>query len=77
MSDIAIDEIMAQIDNFSYDEKITLMQAFRSALRRNSKKIHLHSSNHKKTVHTNALKGILKDSSVTLEDARNARLSRQ
>lgn len=77
MSDFAVNDIMARLNEFSYDERKTLFQALKASLKRKPKKIRLARGNGKEAVHTKALTGILKGSTVTLEEARDERLARQ
>ncbi len=77
MSDIALHDVMAHLDDFSYEEKKTLFEVLKKALKRKPKKIRLARGNNKEPVHTKTLMGILKGSTVTLEEARDERLARQ
>ena len=77
MSDFAVSDIMAHINDFSYAERQTLFQAFKDSLKHKPKKIRLARGNNKEPVITNSLLGIFKDTSVTLEDVRDERMARQ
>lgn len=79
MSDFAMNDIVARIDDFSYEEKQTLFQALRSSLKHQPKprRIRLARGNNKEPVITKSLLGIFKDTSITLEDIRDERLARQ
>ena len=77
MSDFALSDIMAHINDFSYDDRRTLFQALKVSLKRKPKKIRLARGNGGATPITDSLIGIFKDSTVTLEEARDERLARQ
>lgn len=77
MSDYAVSDIMAHINDFSYDERKSLFQALKASLKRKPKRIRLARGNGKEAVITKSLTGILKGSTVTLEEARDERLARQ
>ena len=77
MSDFAVSDIMEHINDFSYDERKTLFQALKASLKKKPKRIRFARGNGKEAVHTKALMGILKGSTVTLDEARDERLARQ
>ena len=77
MATLAVNDVISQLDSFSYEEKKTLFQALKSALRRKPKKIRLARGNNKEPVITKSLMGIFKDTSITLDDIREERLARQ
>ncbi|WP_296328593.1 hypothetical protein [uncultured Treponema sp.] len=77
MSDYAVSDIMAHINDFSYDERKSLFQTLKASLKRKPKRIRLARGNGKEAVITKSLTGIFKDTSVTLEDAKDKRLARQ
>ena len=77
MATLAMDDIIAHINDFSYDEKRTLAQAFKAALKPKPRKIRLARGNNKEPVITNSLMGIFKNTDITLEEIRDERLARQ
>lgn len=77
MENIAVSDIMQQMDNFTYEEKKTLAHAFRTSLKHKPQKIHLGRGNGKEPVITNSLIGIFKDSTITIEQIRDERLAQQ
>lgn len=77
MSDYAVSDIMAHINDFSYDERKSLFQALKASLKRKPKRIRLARGNGKEAVITKSLTGIFKGSTVNLEEARDERWARQ
>ena len=78
MATIAVNDIVSQLDDFSYEEKRTLFQALKASIkRRRPHKIRLARGNNKEPVITKSLMGIFKDTNVTLDEVREERLARQ
>lgn len=78
MATMTFDDVLKNINEFSYSEKKTLFEALKKSLKKTRKpKIKLAKGNDCEPVHTMALMGILKGSTVTLEEARDERLARQ